>query len=91
MELFGGDFNFIEPDDTELRCDTFWQSFLTLIMVMCEKLEEDYRLLRVLIFQVAIYQRNLDRVSLQCHGKPAWIFGCICCDLYKHISRVWSM
>ncbi|KAF7722394.1 calcium channel protein [Apophysomyces ossiformis] len=32
MLMFGGDFSFIEPDETELRFDTFWQSFVTLIM-----------------------------------------------------------
>lgn len=33
MQLFGGDFGFIDEDESELRCDTFWQSYLTLIMV----------------------------------------------------------
>ena len=34
MQLFGGDFGFIGQDETELRCDTFWESYLTLIMVI---------------------------------------------------------
>ncbi|KAG0175172.1 calcium channel protein [Apophysomyces sp. BC1021] len=33
MLMFGGDFGFIEPNETELRFDTFWQSFVTLIML----------------------------------------------------------
>ncbi|KAI8064552.1 Ion transport protein-domain-containing protein, partial [Gongronella butleri] len=34
MQLFGGDFSYImEDNDPELRFDTFWQSFLTLIMI----------------------------------------------------------
>lgn len=34
MQLFGGDFvGFIEPNDEKLRFDTFWQSFISLIMV----------------------------------------------------------
>ncbi|KAI8381166.1 Ion transport protein-domain-containing protein [Radiomyces spectabilis] len=34
MQMFGGDFvDFIEPNATEMRFDTFWQSFLTLIVL----------------------------------------------------------
>ncbi|CAO3588343.1 unnamed protein product [Absidia cylindrospora] len=34
MQMFGGDFvDFIEPNDDRLRFDTFWQSFLALIMI----------------------------------------------------------
>ncbi|KAI9312156.1 Ion transport protein-domain-containing protein [Dichotomocladium elegans] len=33
MQLFGGDFTFIGYDEPTLRCDTFWQSYLTLIML----------------------------------------------------------
>ncbi|KAI8093916.1 Ion transport protein-domain-containing protein [Halteromyces radiatus] len=34
MQLFGGDFvGFMEPNDDRLRFDTFWQSFLALIML----------------------------------------------------------
>ena len=39
MQMFGGDFvGFITPNQTSLRCDTFWQSFLTLIMVSLDPL-----------------------------------------------------
>ncbi|ORX56168.1 hypothetical protein DM01DRAFT_1303553 [Hesseltinella vesiculosa] len=34
MQLFGGDFiNIMSENDTSLRFDTFWQSFVTLIMI----------------------------------------------------------
>ncbi|CAO3628226.1 unnamed protein product [Cunninghamella blakesleeana] len=34
MQLFGGDFvDFVEPNEEKLRFDTFWQSFLSLIML----------------------------------------------------------
>ncbi|KAI9307562.1 Ion transport protein-domain-containing protein [Cunninghamella echinulata] len=34
MQLFGGDFvDFMEPNDEKLRFDTFWQSYVSLIML----------------------------------------------------------
>ncbi|KAI9259454.1 hypothetical protein BDA99DRAFT_538416 [Phascolomyces articulosus] len=42
MQLFGGDFGFIEQDESELRCDTFWESYLTLIMLYTSETWTDF-------------------------------------------------
>ncbi|KAI8140598.1 Ion transport protein-domain-containing protein [Fennellomyces sp. T-0311] len=42
MQLFGGDFSFIGQDESELRCDTFWESYLTLIMLYTSETWTDF-------------------------------------------------
>ncbi|KAI9495474.1 Ion transport protein-domain-containing protein [Zychaea mexicana] len=42
MQVFGGDFGFIDQDESELRCDTFWESYLTLIMLYTSETWTDF-------------------------------------------------